>query len=71
MRINEIQRLADALEIRDADRMNTRALIRMIQFQEGQMPCFSEAWSAPCRIDGCPFSDDCSSHMAPREAVKH
>lgn len=71
MGISEMQRLAVALGIKDANRMNADTLIRCVQFQEGHMPCFSEVWSAPCRIDGCPFSDGCSSHVPAREAVKH
>lgn len=57
----EIQRLADALGIEGTDGMNVDVLIRNVQYQEGRMPCFSEAWSAPCKIGECPNSSACSS----------
>lgn len=71
MGLHEIQRLAYALGIEGADRMKTVALIRSVQFQEGHMPCFSEAWSAPCSIGDCPFFDVCSSSVATRVAARH
>lgn len=61
MTLQEIQRLARALGVEDPEKMSALALIRLIQFEEGHMPCFSEAWSVPCKLD-CPFFDACSSH---------
>ena len=65
---DDIRRLAEALGIKDAARIGLGELIRCIQFQEGHMPCFSEAWSAPCRLDDCPFAKVCSSHLRVRTA---
>lgn len=71
MGLKEIQRLADALGIPGADRLSVAALIKSIQFEEGLMPCYSEAWSAPCKIDECPFSVLCSSNVFTRTALRH
>ena len=71
MELKEIRRLACALGISDARGMDIDALIRSIQFEEGHVPCFSEAWSAPCRIDACPFSMVCSSSLQARAAARH
>lgn len=60
----EIQRLAHALGIPSAHRSNVTTLIRSIQREEGLMPCMSEAWSAPCRVDECPLSAACSSNIS-------
>lgn len=70
MGLNEIHRLANALGIENAERMGVDKLIRSIQFEGGMIPCYSEAWSAPCRLDKCPFSDGCSSHQLARVAEK-
>ena len=71
MGLKEIQRLACALGIPGARGMDVDALIRSIQFEEGHVPCFSEAWSAPCRIDTCPFAMVCSSSLPVRAAARH
>ena len=71
MTLQEIRRLAHALGIMDTEKLGAFALIRLIQFEEGHMPCFSEAWSAPCKIDGCPFSAMCSSNLSIRAKHKH
>lgn len=71
MELKEIQRLANALGIPGANQLSVSSLIRSIQFEEGLMPCFSEAWSAPCRIDECPFSIVCSSNVVARIAIRH
>lgn len=71
MTSQEIRRLAHALGIVDTERLSTLALIRLIQLEEGHMPCFSEAWSAPCRVDGCPFLAMCSSNLRIRVKPKH
>lgn len=71
MGLKEIQRLADALGIPGADQMSIRVLIKSIQFEKGYMPCFSEAWSAPCRIDECPCSIICRSNVFTRTEVRH
>lgn len=60
----DIRRLANALGIGNADQMNAAELILSIQHQEGELPCFSEIWSFPCRIGDCPRSCDCSSRPA-------
>lgn len=57
----EMQRLAAALGISNAHRLNTANLIACIQAQEGDMPCFSHLWSAPCRIRDCPVRHACTS----------
>lgn len=57
----EIQRLAAALGMDNPSRLNTAEMIRYIQFQEGDMPCFSQSWSAPCRIADCPMCRKCTS----------
>jgi len=69
MRIQEIQRLATALGIEHVRQKSGADLIRHIRFEEGHLPCFSEAWSAPCNIGDCPFSDACSSHFSVSEMV--
>lgn len=61
MRQNEIRRLALALGIPGAKDLSVGELIRSIQAEEGLMPCQSELWSAPCRIEECPFAAMCSS----------
>ena len=71
MGLKEIQRLAQALGIRDVQAMDISALIQSIQFEEGHLPCFSEAWSAPCGMDVCPFSVACSSNRQVRVAPRH
>jgi hypothetical protein len=71
MGLKEIQRLAHALGIQDAQGMSIVALIHSIQFEEGHLPCFSEAWSAPCGMDVCPFSVACSSNLLVRAAPRH
>jgi hypothetical protein len=58
----EMQRLGLALGIGDAHRMKAPELIRFIRLQEGELPCFSQNWSAPCKIKGCPICDACSSN---------
>jgi hypothetical protein len=58
----DMQRLGLALGIDDAHRMATPELIRFIRLQEGELPCFSQNWSAPCKIKGCPICDICSSN---------
>jgi hypothetical protein len=58
----ELQRLAVALGIRNAQNLNTVELIECIRHQEGDMPCFSQLWSAPCRIKGCTVRKACTSH---------
>lgn len=63
MGLKEIQRLADALGIPNANQLRVNVLVHSIQHEEGLMPCFSEAWSTPCRVDECPFSAACSSNM--------
>ncbi len=70
MGLKEIQRLAQALGIRDVQAMNISALIHSIQYEEGHLPCFSEAWSAPCGMDVCPFSLACSSNRRVRAAPR-
>lgn len=57
----ELQRLAHALGIPGSDQASVGMLIDSIQLEEGLMPCFCEAWSAPCKIDECPSSISCSS----------
>lgn len=71
MRLKEIQRLANALGILGANHMSVSTLIKSIQHEEGLVPCFSEAWSAPCRIDECPFSIACSSNAVTKLVQKH
>lgn len=58
----DMQRLGLALGIGDARHMTTPDLIRFIRLQEGELPCFSQMWSAPCNIKGCPICDECSSN---------
>ena len=57
----ELQRLANALGIPGTGQSSIGMLIQSIQHEEGLMPCFSEAWSAPCGLDECPSSIACSS----------
>jgi hypothetical protein len=57
----EMQRLAAALGIRDVHRLNTADLIACIREQEGEIPCYSQPWSAPCRIRDCPLRHACTS----------
>lgn len=71
MGLKEIQRLADALGILSTEQRSVRDLIQSIQFEEGLMPCYSEAWSAPCQVSECPFCDVCSSHMDARARARH
>jgi hypothetical protein len=68
---DDIRRLAKALEVDVNDRMSAGEVIRSIQFQEGHMPCFCEAWSAPCGIEDCPFATACSSHLHIRATIRH
>ena len=56
-----LQRLANALGIEGAHGMNTRDLIHSIRLLEGELPCFSQVWSTPCRIEACPSGEECSS----------
>lgn len=65
----ELQRLAHALGIPGTDQASIGVLIQSIQIEEGLMPCFSEAWSAPCRIDECPSSISCSSKAFTAAAI--
>lgn len=60
---DDIRRLAKALGVANSQEKSVLELIRSIQYLEGQMPCFSETWSAPCRIESCPFSDACHSYL--------
>ena len=71
MGLKEIRRLAHALGIPDSQGMEIGDLIHLIQYEEGHLPCFSEAWSAPCRMDECPFSIACSSNLRIRVAHRH
>lgn len=71
MGLKEIRRLAHALGIPKVDQMAVAELIKSIQFEVGLVPCFSEAWSSPCRVGECPFSSACSSNMHIRAATKH
>lgn len=71
MLADDIRRLAKALDVDGNERMTPGELIRCIQFQEGHMPCFCEAWSAPCGIRDCPFSTTCSSHLHIRAMSRH
>lgn len=71
MELKEIQRLANALGIPSTHPCNVKALIQSIQHEEGLMPCLSEAWSAPCRIDECPHSAACSSNTGIRCEDRH
>jgi hypothetical protein len=57
----ELQRLANALGIPGTDQASIGMLIQAIRYEEGLMPCFSEAWSSPCGLDECPSSIACSS----------
>jgi len=57
----ELQRLATALGVRDADRLSVEELIACIQVQEGDIPCYSQLWSSPCRIHDCPLRHACTS----------
>lgn len=66
---DDIRRLAKALGIADSQDKSVHELIRSIRHQEGQMPCFCETWSAPCRINSCPFSDACRSYLHHRGMV--
>lgn len=70
MLADDLRRLAKALDV-DDDRKTPGELIRSIQFLEGQMPCFCEAWSAPCGIEDCPFAAACSSHLHIRTTTRH
>ena len=63
---DDLRRLAKALGIADSKDKSVHDLIRSIQYEEGKMPCFSETWSAPCRIECCPFSDVCHSYLRHR-----
>ena len=58
----EMQRLGHALGIGDAHLLKVSELIRFIRVQEGELPCFSQNWSAPCKIKACPICDACSSN---------
>lgn len=71
MELKEIRRLADALGIPGAKQSGIRDVIQSIHVQEGLMPCYSEAWSAPCRIAECPCSSMCSSQPENRTGLKH
>lgn len=65
MVFQDMQRLAVALDIKDALRMDTPALVDAIESREGgTLPCFSQAWSAPCDIADCPLFIDCSSSLS-------
>lgn len=66
LRENDIRRLAKALGIDDSQESSVYELIRSIQLQEGHMPCFSETWSRPCRIESCPISGLCRSYLRKR-----
>jgi len=66
---DDLRRLAKALGIADSQDKSVHELIRSIQYQEGKMPCFSETWSAPCRIKSCPFSDVCHSYLRHRGTI--
>ena len=65
----ELQRLAKALGIPSADQSSIGVLIHAIRFEEGLMPCFSAAWSAPCGLDECPTSVACSSRAFAGAAI--
>lgn len=69
MGLEEIRRLATALGIKGAEKMDVRDLIHSVQFQEGHMPCFSETWSTPCMIEDCPFAEVCRSYLRSRTAA--
>lgn len=71
MGLHEIRGLANALGIENTEEMDVDRLIRSIQFEKGLMPCFSEVWSSPCRVDECPFFFACSSNVTTRVAVRH
>lgn len=61
MMARDIRRLAEALGIQHARRKGIPELIHSIHDEEGQLPCMSESWSAPCLLKECPFADICSS----------
>ncbi|MFN2107241.1 MAG: hypothetical protein ACK2UJ_20365 [Candidatus Promineifilaceae bacterium] len=71
MELHDIQRLASALGIESTDQMNVETLTRTIQFEEGLVPCFSEAWSVPCKIEECPLYEVCSSNLMARLTANH
>jgi hypothetical protein len=68
---DDIQLLAETLRNDGMAQMDLHELIRSIQFQQGRMPCYSEPWSAPCRVDDCPFSAVCTSHLRVMSVVRH
>lgn len=57
----ELQRLATALGIRNAECLSIEELIDHIRTQEGDIPCYSQLWSSPCRIRDCPLRHACTS----------
>lgn len=71
MTLEDIRRLADALGIEGARTLSVGELIHLIRLEEGRVPCYSEAWSAPCGVDRCPFADVCSSNLHIESATRH
>jgi hypothetical protein len=61
MLAENLRRLANALGIENPHCMKISDLIHSIRFLEGELPCFSQAWSAPCQIGDCPHCLACSS----------
>jgi hypothetical protein len=56
-----LRRLGKALGIERAHYMHMNELIRAIRLLEGELPCFSQAWSTPCNVEDCPHGLACSS----------
>jgi hypothetical protein len=59
MNMQDIRTLARELGVARLGRITKLQLIRTIQTQEGNFPCFATALNAECNQQGCLWRQDC------------
>lgn len=59
MKIEEVRQRARALGMTGISRIKKAELIRTIQRQEGNQPCFGSSWRFDCPLTECCWRPDC------------
>ena len=59
MKIDEVRQRARALGMTGISRIKKAELIRTIQHEEGNQPCFGASWRFECQARDCCWRGDC------------
>ena len=61
MKIEEVRQRAYSVGLQGISRMRKADLIRAVQRQEGNQPCYGASWRMECESHECCWREDCQS----------